>query len=204
MSFLFQPHVHSLDAVITPDLRIETLIIVDGGAGSAWSHAIGVDRLTTETEIQVVGSDTAACTGVIFIAAGYGTLVGVANDHVDTSLVSNAAVARQVCPKPLGRQVWRYTDLKNHLERLILRCWNDDGKSSDEVQLGDVRSMIEAASIGIMGIDDLPIGSAILVSGLTEPTRGSPVHLEIEDPVHGRKLKHRFAVHELPDGSVSA
>lgn len=202
MGFLFQPHIHGRDAVITPDLHLTHLVIVDGESGR---HDIGVESLTTGTEIQVVGQSTAASAGIIFIAAGYGTLVGVADDHFDMLLLSHATVARQACPKPIGRQVWRFADIENHLDQLILRCWHGDNKQprgSEEAELGGLRSIVERAAVETHGLGQLPNGTAILVSGITQPIQGSPVNLEIEDTARRRTLSHRFSVSQLRDGSV--
>lgn len=191
MTFIYQPHVHGMDTVITPDIHIERLMVVDCSSEKTVTYPIGIDRLRTEDEIQVIGADTASVAGVVFVAARYGILMCLASDQIDLALApASSGAARQICPKPIGRQAWRYDDVKSHFDHLILKCWADGS--------GVAEGIPEKPPT------DLPPETASLVCGQIEPVSGSSITIELEDSVLGRKLSHRYTVRELPPNPTLA
>ena len=51
-----------------------------------------------------------------------GLWVGVGSDHTDRRTETfNISVSKQACPKPVGPQLWRYSEVADHWDQLILR-----------------------------------------------------------------------------------
>lgn len=202
MSFLFQPHVHAPprgnepDIVVTPDILIDRLVAAQFENGTPSYFSMGVDRLSTAGEIQALGDVTGGNVGYLLVAAGFGTLLGLASDHTDHVLLPHSgAGARQICPKPVCRQAWRLADVADHAAQLIMRSWIEDA--------GGNRLLCQEVTASDVGLPDeviaghgLPAGAAVICAPQApEMARGaSAFAIEIEDPVRGRKLEHRYAV----------
>ena len=58
-SFIYRPHVATLDGVITPDVLIDSLMIA--AKGEAKPLPVPIDRMTMDIEMQVAGPGAAPC-----------------------------------------------------------------------------------------------------------------------------------------------
>lgn len=82
------------------------------------------DRLTQRAHIAVQGSHTSGEAEVVMIVNGSEVFLSVGSDHTDRNLMKvDVPAAKQVCPKVLGRTVWRLGDTESHWDDLELRAW---------------------------------------------------------------------------------
>ena len=71
--------------------------------------------LTQDPDIDFVGNNTCGEVEYIIITQGDEIYIGLGSDHTDRKLESaSVPKAKQVCPKPIGRDIWKYSDLKDH------------------------------------------------------------------------------------------
>jgi hypothetical protein len=129
----------------------------------------------------------------------------VGADHTDRKVESyGIAVAKQICPKVIGRTAWRFEEIEPHWDRLVLRSFLQDGGARTLYQEGPLarlrppRDLIRAWTGGTAR---LPAGVAMFLGTMSAigPIRGGPrFEMELEDPVLGRKLSHGYAVQALP------
>ena len=77
-SFIYRPHVETLDGVVTPDILIDSLKIA--AKGEAKHLPVPIDRLTTDNEIQVAGVGYVPDASLALIGAGAGMLLGIASN----------------------------------------------------------------------------------------------------------------------------
>ena len=86
--------------------------------------------LTQDPDIHFVGNDTCGEVEYIIITQGDEIYIGIGSDHTDRKLESSSVPkAKQVCPKPIGRDVWKYSDLKDHWDTIQLNSYQTvDGK----------------------------------------------------------------------------
>lgn len=117
--------------------------------------------LTQASHIDVLGVATGGAVSAVLLDSPLGMLVSIGSDHADSALAAqhtcrapgtdsasdakhttapyNAAVAKQVCAKPLSRDAWFYDDVAAHWDRLIMRSWlvrtdaSDAGHTMPEV-----------------------------------------------------------------------
>jgi len=83
-----------------------------------------LDRLTTESEVEVLGGHTSGEAEVVFLVSGDDIWVTLGSDHTDRGLEKVDIVAsKQVCPKPVSAEVWRYADVRDRWDSLVLRSW---------------------------------------------------------------------------------
>lgn len=66
----------------------------------------------------------------IIITQGDEIYIGLGSDHTDRKLESaSVPKAKQVCPKPIGHDIWKYSDLKDHWDSIKLNSYQTvDGK----------------------------------------------------------------------------
>ena len=90
-----------------------------------------LDRLKTDGEMEVLGEHTSGEAEAVLLVEGNNIWVAIGSDHTDRELEKvNIAAAKQVCPKPVSAEVWRYADVRERWDSLILRSWV--GESSRE------------------------------------------------------------------------
>ena len=204
IGFVFQPHLHNGDGtVITPDIAIESLTVLDCGAPQARRYPIPIDRLTTAPEVQQIDGSAHGSAGVFLVAAQFGILFGVGSDHIDQRAAA-PDVARQLCSKPIGRQVWRLSDVADHWQKLSIRSWA--GSEANQVQSCELGEVIDPREMPreVDGRDELARGRALLVSGfpmITRPHSATQFKVEIKDPVHDRQLVHAYTIELLATGT---
>ena len=109
-------------------------------------------------------------------------------------------VSKQMCPKPVSRELWRFSDVEAHWDELMLRSWVTRGGNRELYQEGAVTRMLAprdlvARYLGSDGV--LPAGAAMFCGTL--PVNGTIAggerfEIELEDPRLKRKLQHAYAV----------
>lgn len=154
-------------------------------------------RLTTAPRIEVAGPDSsgeAEC--VVFDIAGR-LWVGIGSDHTDRRVEAyGITIAKQMCDKPVGPDLWPLAELASHWDRLMLRAWAD-GALYQEGNLAALRAPRDlfAAWGGLLAGDAMFCGT-LPVLGRVRPARRFA--MELEDPVLGRALRHEYEVETLP------
>lgn len=86
--------------------------------------------LTQDPDIDFVGNNTCGEVEYIIITQGDEIYIGLGSDHTDRKLESaSVPKAKQVCPKPIGHDIWKYDDLKDHWDSIKLNSYQTvDGK----------------------------------------------------------------------------
>jgi len=140
-----------------------------------------IELLTTATEIQVNNRAFKPNAALALIGAGGGMLIGVGSDH------------GQAISKPLGRAAWRYAEIADHMDRLMLR--------SSVVENGIATLLQEDSVASVFLKPDLKPepGTVIFCVGpapVAEPA-GRLFEVELKDPVLNRSLKHRYSVQQV-------
>lgn len=168
-------------------------------------YRVGAALLTTAEEIQVPGGTSSGEAECVVLAADDGMLIAVGSDHTDRKVeIYNITVSKQMCPKPISRDVWRYADVADHWEQLVLRSWITEGGKRSLYQEGAWSAMRPVADLiakGFNGAKTLPPGHAMFcgtlgAKGGVRP--GERFDLELYDPVRKLSLKHGYNVRALP------
>jgi hypothetical protein len=162
-------------------------------------YRLGANLLTHADRIDLAGSDSSGEVETVLVSLDDGLYVGVGSDHTDRAVEAyRVTVAKQMCPKPIGRELWRFEDVEPRWDRLILRSWVTRGSVRELYQEGCVTNMLAPPDLirAFLGRTDmLPPGTAMF--GGTLPVRG-PIgggerfEIELEDPDGGRALRHAY------------
>ena len=159
-------------------------------------YRVAANLFTHETEIQVSGNDTSGEVEFVMIATLGGLKVAVGSDHTDRKAETiGVSLSKQLCAKPVSAKSWKYTEVKPHWEKLVLRAWAD----GELYQEGPVTAMRSPEDL--MGRYPLKPGNAMFCGTLAAKGGIRPAKrfkMELEDPVLKRKLAHEYVVKVLP------
>lgn len=168
-------------------------------------YRVASSLLTTQDEIEVAGADSSGEVEFVLYGTGQGLLVGLGSDHTDRKAETmGITLAKQMCAKPVSEMLWRYDDVADHWDKLVLRSWLIDAGRRTPYQEGAVTTMRAPDDlIGRYGGGNkaLPQGTAMFCGTLAVKgeIRGGPeFELELDDPVLGRTIVHRYRVTALP------
>src|SRR5207247_9942343 len=85
-------------------------------------YRLGANLLTMAPEVDVVGEDSSGEVEFVLVAAPDAMYVGVGSDHTDRKVEAyGVTVSKQMCPKPIGRELWSFAEVEGHWDRLTLR-----------------------------------------------------------------------------------
>lgn len=161
--------------------------------------------LTQDDSIEVMADASSGEVEFVLYALKDGLWIGVGSDHTDRKAETvGVTLSKQMCGKPVGTKVWRYEDVAGHWDRLILRSVIQVGKERRLYQEGPVTTMRAPEELIKLyaKADKLPVGTAMFCGTLA--VHGGVVaadvfEMELEDPILGRKLAHRYRTISLPD-----
>lgn len=86
--------------------------------------------LTQDKSFHTIGNKTCGEVEYIIILSEGKTYIGIGSDHTDRELESvSVPKSKQVCPKPIGYNMWPYEEVKDHWEEIKLVSYQTvDGK----------------------------------------------------------------------------
>jgi hypothetical protein len=167
-------------------------------------YRVGANLLTTAREVEVVGEDSSGEVEFVLVSAPEGLYVGVGSDHTDRKVEAyGVTVSKQMCPKPIGRELWSFAEVEGHWDRLVLR--------SHATRKGKRRLYQEGAVSGMLAPGDLLerfAGSGGKLSPRTamfcgtlavrgEISGGERFEIELHDAAKNRSLSHEYATRSL-------
>ncbi len=169
-------------------------------------YRVAASLLTTASEIQVAGRDSSGEAEAVVFCLDEGLWVGVGSDHTDRKFEAlNVTASKQMCAKPVSERLWRFKDVAEHWDRLILRSFAIRDGARRLYQEGPVARMRDPRElIALYARADATLTpgrtamfcGTLAVIGAVEAADAFEV--ELEDPVRGRKLAHRYAISTLP------
>jgi len=159
-------------------------------------YRVAADLLTQATAIQVSGAETSGEVEFVLLAKPEGLWVTVGSDHTDRKAETiGVSLSKQLCAKPIARDAWRYDEVKDHWERLVLRSWAD----GELYQEGPVTAMRSPEDL--LSRYPLKPGWAMFCGTLAAKGGIRPAtvfRMELEDPVRSRRLAHEYRITVLP------
>ena len=178
-------------------------------------YRVSTARLTTGTEIEVVGPHSGGEVEFVLLQHDGRMWVGTGSDHTDRQVETyGVTVSKQMCDKPVAPVFWAFDEIAPHWDQLTLRAHVIENGERRIYQEGPVAAML--APLDLIGRYPLPtfpgererVGrgclpeSTLMFCG-TLATRGGVrpterFEFEIEDPVLGRTIAHAYSVRILP------
>lgn len=168
-------------------------------------YRLGAALLTSASAVDVVGNNSSGEVEFVLVSAAEGLYVGVGSDHTDRTVEAyGVTVSKQMCPKPIGPELWKLADLEPHWDRLMLRSHVTRSGKKSLYQEGSVNRMLAPKDLMEKFPDSpgvLPTGTVMFCGTLPvqgEIGEGEKFEIELIDPVRQRSLKHEYACRSLP------
>lgn len=161
--------------------------------------------LTTAGEIEVTGAESSGEVECVILRENERLYIGVGSDHTDRGFEKyDIPASKQMCAKPIAPVVWDLEEVRGHLERILLRSWSTREGRRRLYQEGTLANNIGVLDLlqGIPEEADPRRGSLVLFCGTFAARGGIEIgelfEFEMEDPVTGHRVAHRYRVRRLP------
>ena len=159
-------------------------------------------NVTQRTRLEVLGPDTSGEAEPVVVAHGGRLWLTVGSDHTDRKAETmGIALSKQLCAKPVGRELWPLDDVAGHWDQLRLRAFATIDGRRVIYQEGTLAGMRTPADlIARHGAALTPgavmfCGTLAAIGGIRPASR---FEIELEDPVHNRTLRHAYDIDVLP------
>lgn len=169
-------------------------------------YRVGENQLTQAPRVQVVGPDTSGEVETFVFPFEGELYVSIASDHTDRKLETHSvALSKQICPKPVASTAWRFADVADYWDELVIRAHiEENGKTVlyQEGPLATLRIPQELIAGYANGAAILPEGTGMTcgtVSAIGGIRPAASFTMELHDPRRGRTLSHTYAVDILPE-----
>jgi hypothetical protein len=168
-------------------------------------YRVAASLLTTDDTIEVLGDHSSGEVECVAYSFEGGTFVGLGSDHTDRKAEAvGVSLSKQMCAKPVSREIWRLEDVAPHWDALVLRSYagvNGERRLYQEGSVAAMRTLSELFRL-YAGRERLPAGTAMFCGTLA--VRGGIMsaekfEMELEDPVLGRKITYSYRIQTLPD-----
>ena len=156
--------------------------------------------LTQDETFHVVGEKTSGEVEYVIVTDNDKLYIGVGSDHTDRALESVSVLkSKQVCPKPIGKMLWDYEEIKDHIDQIRIRSWQILNGQKIVYQDGVLADILPADKIlGELKSRVGGIGNAVIFSGtvpLKEGFRyGQTFTGELADEKLGRTISCQYNV----------
>ncbi len=142
---------------------------------------------------------------VLFVMGGDIKYVTVGSDHTDRELERlSVAKAKQAYPKIVPPVAWRYEDVADHWDELILRSWIRSEGREVLYQNASLKALITPDDLLRLvkecGIEprNLVVFSETIPAVSRQIMFGDKFRIEMEDPVLGRRISYEYRIRLLP------
>ncbi|AWM86574.1 DUF2848 domain-containing protein [Microvirga sp. 17 mud 1-3] len=169
-------------------------------------YRVAENQLTQASHIQVVGDQSSGEVETFVFQVGGELYVSLASDHTDRKLETHSvALSKQICAKPVAKGAWRYADVADHWDELVIRSFIQEGGERvlyQEGTLASLRPPLDLIAGFTGGAAMLPEGIGMICGtvGAKGGIRPAPsFSMELFDPRHGRTLSHDYTIEVLPE-----
>ena len=165
-------------------------------------YRVSSARLTTSNSIEVTGDESSGEVEFIMSQNGGSLWIGVGSDHTDRKVETyNITVSKQMCEKPVAAEVWRFDELQDHWDSLILRSWAVNDGNRRLYKQGNVNAMLHQQDL-IKGYAEAFKDGTVMFGGTLAAIGGiqpaDRFEFELEDPILRRSLTHAYDIRKLP------
>jgi hypothetical protein len=159
-------------------------------------------NVTQASRVEVLGPDTSGEAEPVVVAHDGRLWLTVGSDHTDRKAETmGIALSKQLCAKPVGRDLWLLDDVAGHWDQLKLRAFATIDGRRVTYQEGTLAGMRTPADLIARYGSALAPGTVMFcgtlgaIGGIRPASR---FEVELEDPVLNRTLKHAYDVDILP------
>lgn len=153
--------------------------------------------LTTNGSVAVRSSTTSGEVEAVLLIDRDETYVGIGSDLTDREIEKTSVLqSKTSCPKPIGKEVWRFRDVVDHWDKLIVKSFVKVNDSIVPYQSSELNALLRPEKLLEM-FDDCGEGTAIYCGTpalLRETTFSDYFAMTLTDPVINAKISHEYRV----------
>jgi hypothetical protein len=167
-------------------------------------YRCSVDQLTMEEEFQVIGTDSSGEIEFFILSLEDGYWVGLGSDHTDRIIeATDVTVSKQMCAKPIARALWRYDDVVDHWDQLILKSTIIVDGDEENYQEGPVTTMRDPEELISLYTDGEQLSPGTLMFCGTLAVSGGvrsadTFQASLIDPKLDRNISYSYQAISLP------
>ncbi len=165
-------------------------------------YRVAENQLTQAPTIQALGPNSSGEVETLVFAVDGEMYVSLTSDHTDRQIeTQSVALAKQMCAKPVGRSAWRFAEVADHWDELVIRSTISENGNAVRYQEGTLAALRTPGEL-IAGYGGLPPGGAMscgTVGAIGGIRPSSSFAMELYDPRSGRSLRHQYAIEVLPE-----
>jgi hypothetical protein len=161
-----------------------------------------VENLTQSGSLQVLGPDTSGEAEPVVVAIEDALYIGIGSDHTDRKAETQGiALSKQLCPKPIGHDLWPLDEVAGHWDQIKLRAFATiDGRRVlyQDGTLSGMRpphDLIARNGSPLLPNTVMYCGTLAAIGGIRPAER---FEIELEDQVLKRTIGHAYHIHMLP------
>ena len=162
-------------------------------------YRVSSSLLTQQSEIQVLGEETSGEVEPFLIQHDGSLFLGLGSDHTDRKLEAHSvAASKQVCPKPVACEIWRFENVRDRLDELVLRSWIKESGKWVRYQENSLASILPLANL--VERSNLSDGSAILCGTVPAINGVRPAldyRMELFNPADDTRIELNYATEPL-------
>lgn len=156
--------------------------------------------LTQSQRVEVLGAETSGEVEPLLLNIDGEIWLGLGSDHTDRALEAvSVAAAKQACPKPVAKDIWRFEEVAPHLDALVLRCHIEENGGwtlYQEGTLAHIRPLRDLAQQAPLGSGGAMLCGTLGAIGGVRPAQS--YRMELVDEVLNRSLRLEYRVAVLP------
>ncbi len=161
-------------------------------------YHISPSLITTDSEIELVGDKTSGEVEPVLLIGDEETYLTVGSDQTDREIERlSYPKSKQICGKAVAKEVWRFSEVKNHFDNLILRSEVEKDRKIYLYQEGPAGLLTKP--FDILSLYSVGDEGTVLFSG-TIPTKAGQLiyadlyRIELVDPILNRRITHTYRV----------
>jgi hypothetical protein len=166
-------------------------------------YRAAANLLSQSGKIEVLGPDSSGEVEPVLISMDGGLWLTIGSDHTDRKAETlGVALSKQLCPKPVGADLWRLEDVTPHWDVLEMRSFITIAGKRELYQEGALGTLRPPADLVSRYAQEgsLPAGT-VMFGGTLGAIGGVRVadrfEMELTDPVLGRTIKHAYDIQPL-------
>lgn len=163
-------------------------------------YELSPNLLCQTEELTVIGTESSGEVEPFLLRADGELWLGLGSDHTDRAFeTTSIAHSKQLCGKPVAGELWRYADVKDRLDDLILTSWIEENGSRvtyQEGTLAGIRPLEELLERHPLGEGEAMLCGTLGAIGSVRPS--ARFSMELADPQTGRAISADYAVRTLP------
>ena len=166
-------------------------------------YRVSRDLLTTCETVEVLGLETSGEVEPLIVNVNGELWLGLASDHTDRALEAvSVAASKQVCAKPIARDLWPLEEVAAHLDTMVLTCDIEENGKWVRYQDGTLENIRPLPDLAANA--QLDSGSAMLCGTLPAIGGVRPAaryRMSLTDPLLDRSISLAYSVTALPSVS---